>query len=258
MRRDIISPDFDREIYMEGLFTILKDDTFNTDADYGVAKAGRKNFYILLGQNYSIASLCVLHGHVQVSASENPKKWLFLVEENPFSCAPEVAYSCALSDFLGIPIKNPIVHPYDKIVINRAEREGIKRQDIYLALALQKINLLPDMPELGESVRDGIEELSGIWGLNPGYLSELIERSGDDVNEEMFIRTNKKIGPIAERMGEISDELSANRFARIMKQYPGKTHIFVNVESEYLHILKGLGIDTDSLFGESGSAGYEY
>lgn len=255
--RDIISPEVDRITYMSGLFSFLKEKTLDIDADYGVENVNGKTYFVLDGQRSSIASLCVLHGHLQNAASENPEKWMFLIEDDMSECSPEEIYVHSLARILDIPVKNPVVHPYDRIAINKAVKEGVEQSDIYLALAVQNINNIPDMVELKNNVDKRIENFSKLWKLEPEYLKELIDCSNDEHNVKKFRSVNKKIKRISKYMGEISTELSSNRLARIIEKHSDKTNIFVNVAPEYTFLFNSVGVDIDSLFRDDNDV-FEY
>ena len=155
-----------------------------------------------------------------------------------------------MAEILKIPAKNPVVHTYDNVAVRRAVNEGLKKSNIYLAVALQKIADLPPIVEMRGEIDDRIESLSSLWGLKEDKILKLIEKSCDDVDEKRFVRVNEKIHSISDRMNEIAYELSANRLKRIMYAYPNKKEIFVNVEPEHLCIFDELGIGTESLFYE--------
>lgn len=234
---------------MARLFTELKDVTEpDSYAEYGIVLSGDKTYHILLGQNYSFSSLCFLHGQIQNASSNNPNKWLFLIEENSFYLSPEADYGYYLAEVQNIPSKNPIIHSYDRVAIRKAVNEGFKESDVYLAVALQSINKLPHTIELRDQISDRIESLSYLWGVKEDALLKLIANSGDDRNEKRFVRMNKKINLISDRMDEIAHTLTVNGLKRTMHNYSGKKEIFVNIEPENLCLLNEIGIDTKSLF----------
>lgn len=241
---------------MANVFADLQGDTESgIDAEYGIMVSGNRTYHILLARNYSHPSLCLIHGQIQNEARVNSKDWLFLVEQDAFDTPPEVNYIYSLAEVVNIPVGKPIVHQYDMPVIKKAIREGNRLSDVYLAVALQNIGLCAPIPEARSEIDWIIENLSDMWNLKEDYLLRLIEQSSDDKNEKRFVRINKKIGTLSDRIDEISYELSAKKLKNAIEKHSSRKNVFVYATPEYITVLDELGIDTKSLFKESGLIG---
>jgi len=191
-----------------------------------------KSLYVISGRHYSSEALRLMREVIRPYAQRNPSQWLFLVEGSPKGDIPEVIYGYLMGEKLGIPTENPIKDPYNKEVVERAIKSGMKREDVYAALLIEMLKVIPDL----DRVADG---LSKIWGVSSDYLCDLIAHLSLEVetNPEAMSKKKEMFRKIRNELDRISNELSSQELDKIVAKYHGRNNIFVYLGRDHRKIL---------------------
>ena len=192
-----------------------------------------KSLYVISGLHYSSEALRLMHEVIRPYAQRNPSQWLFLVEGSPKGDIPEVIYGYLMGEKLGIPTENPIKDPYNKEVVERAIKSGMKREDVYTALLIGMLKVIPDI----DRVADG---LSKMWDVSSNYLCDLIAHLSLEVesNPESMSKKKETFRMIGNEIDRISNELSSQELDRVIAKYPDRNNIFVYLGRNHREILE--------------------
>jgi hypothetical protein len=188
--------------------------------------------YVMSGSHYSFKALRLMHEVIRPHAQRKPSQWLFLVEGSPKGDIPEVIYGYLMGEKLGIPTENPIKDPYNKEVVERAIKSGMEPEDVYLALSVEMLQVVPHLDQV-------VSRLSKEWDVSPDYLRGLITYLlwEAQTNPEAMSRKKEEFRGIRSEIIGISNELSSQELDRIVAKYRDRNKIFVYLGRNHRKIL---------------------
>lgn len=191
-----------------------------------------KTIYTIHGQHYSLDALRLMHEDIRPRAEGSPNSWLFLVEGGPTVYVPEVIYGYMRGKKLGIPTENPIKDPYNNEVVERAIESGMKPEDVYLALSVGMLQVVPNLDQV-------VSGLSKRWDVSPNYLRGLIVSLylEAQANPEAMKRKKEVFRGIISQIGRISNDLSSQELDKIVAQYPDRNNVFAYIGRSHKEIL---------------------
>lgn len=191
-----------------------------------------KTIYTIHGQHYSSEALRLMYEEIRPNAERSPNSWLFLVEGNPRSDIPEVIYGNMMGKKLGIPTENPIKDPYNNEVVERAIESGIKPEDVYFALFVGMLQVVPNLDQV-------VSGLSEMWDVSPKYLRDLIVSLSLEAqaNPEAMKRKKEVFRGITSQINRISNDLSSQELDKIVAQYPDRNNVFAYLGTNHKEIL---------------------
>lgn len=194
-----------------------------------------KRVYGIYGFHYALETLRVLHEEVRFLVYQKPADWLFLVEGAHVAHAPEVVYSCEIGRRASIPVEDPISDPYNKEILDIAQKQGLNREAMYTTLMAEMYKMKPDLDYISQ-------KMGGYWNISPSYLKGLLIvldyylTAGHDIAEKKKKELDESWGTIA----AISNAVSRKKAEKILVQYPNKNYLFVLVGKGHKCVFEGL------------------
>lgn len=221
MKEERIIANYERKLFNEFR---KKLENCSNDANLKVKKINGKSFYIIVREGCSKKAIELFHREVFPRIKGELEKCIFIIDEGK-----ERRYFEKLAKFLEVPIKNPIVNYFDKKVIEKAVKSGLRREEIYFSIIVDiiqaiwkstgksKIDFLLEAEK--ETMDEILKKASELVKVRKEYLKLLVAK----YYREEFL-TSKKYFQIEKKLREISVSMSRKRFFNILKR---KKEIFV-------------------------------